>query len=42
MRDFKWQRSFHDHITRNEESYLRISNYIQNNPSHLKDDKFYT
>jgi putative transposase len=38
---FKWQRSFHDHIIRNEESYLRISNYIQNNPSNWKQDKFY-
>ena len=42
LQDFKWQRSFHDHIIRNEESYLRISNYIQNNPSNWKDDKFYT
>ena len=39
---FKWQRSFHDHIIRNEGSYLRISNYILNNPSNWKEDKFYT
>ncbi len=39
---FKWQRSFHDHIIRNEESYLRISYYIQNNPLNWKEDKFYT
>jgi putative transposase len=42
LTDFKWQRSFHDHIVRNEESYLRISNYIQNNPSNWKGDKFYS
>ncbi len=39
--DFKWQRSFHDHIIRNEESFFRISDYIQNNPLPWKDDKFY-
>ncbi|GEO12202.1 transposase [Segetibacter aerophilus] len=39
---FKWQRSFHDHIIRNEESYERISNYIQKNPSNWKGDKFYS
>lgn len=38
---FKWQRSFHDHIIRNEESYLRISYYIKNNPLNWKEDKFY-
>ena len=38
--DFKWQRSFHDHIIRNEEAFFRISNYIKNNPSNWKGDKF--
>lgn len=38
---FNWQRSFHDHIIRNEESYFRISNYILANPSNWKDDKFH-
>ena len=41
LADFMWQRSFHDHIIRNEEAFLRISNYIQNNPANWKDDKFY-
>ena len=31
--DFKWQRSFHDHIIRDENSYHRISDYIINNPA---------
>ena len=38
---FKWHRSFHDHIIRDEESYQRISNYIVNNPKNWKQDKFY-
>jgi putative transposase len=40
-RDFKWQRSFHDYIIRNEHSYLHISDYIQNNPLNWKEDLFY-
>jgi REP element-mobilizing transposase RayT len=39
--EFKWQRSFHDHIIKNEQSYYRISNYISNNPSNWRDNKFY-
>ena len=39
--DFKWQRSFHDHIIRDERSYLHISDYIQNNPANWKEDMFY-
>ena len=30
---FEWHVRYHDHIIRNEEEYLRISNYIKNNPS---------
>ena len=37
---FDWHVRFHDHIIRNEEEYLRISNYIKNNPSKWLDDKF--
>ena len=36
-----WQRNFHDHIIRNDESYQRIAHYILNNPSKWSDDKFY-
>lgn len=38
---FAWQTRFHDHIIRNEESFVRISNYINNNPANWKDDKLY-
>jgi putative transposase len=30
--EFDWQERFHDHIIRNHDEYLRISNYIINNP----------
>ena len=30
---FRWQRSFYDHIIRNEESLNRIREYIKSNPS---------
>ena len=36
-----WQKSFHDHIIRNENEYCRIANYIRNNPSNWKGDCFY-
>lgn len=39
--DFAWHRSFHDHIIRDEKSYLRISNYIDMNPQNWFQDKFY-
>jgi REP element-mobilizing transposase RayT len=38
---FAWQRSFHDHIIRDEKSFETISNYIANNPSLWEQDKFY-
>jgi putative transposase len=37
---FEWHVRYHDHVIRNEEEYLRISNYIKNNPSKWLDDKF--
>lgn len=36
-----WQKSFHDHIIRNEREYQKISKYIDENPSIWKDDCFY-
>ncbi len=36
-----WQRNYWEHIIRNDNSYQRISNYIQNNPFNWMDDKFY-
>ncbi len=38
---FAWQSRFHDHIIRDEAEYEKIRNYITNNPSNWKDDKFY-
>lgn len=40
--DFAWQSRFHDHIIRNDAEYQHISDYIINNPTNWKDDKFYT
>ena len=36
-----WQRNYYEHIIRNEQSYINISNYIINNPSKFTEDKFY-
>ena len=35
------QRDYYEHIIRNEQEYQRISEYIINNPSNWKEDKFY-
>jgi putative transposase len=34
--NFKWQKSYHDHIIRNNRSLNRIINYIQTNPEQWK------
>ena len=39
--DFAWQRSFHDHIIRDEKAYLNISNYIDANPDKWNVDTFF-
>jgi REP element-mobilizing transposase RayT len=39
--DFGWQSRFHDHIIRNEDEFIRISQYIIDNPKNWKNDKFY-
>ena len=36
-----WQRSFHDHIVRNEKTLERIWKYIDENPFHWNEDKFF-
>jgi REP element-mobilizing transposase RayT len=38
---FSWQPRFHEHIIRDEESYLKIVEYIQNNPLKWQEDKYY-
>ena len=35
-----WQRSFHEHIIRDEKSYQNISNYIVSNPEKWDTDKY--
>ena len=37
-----WQRSFHDHVIRNQKSYEKIWNYIEGNPSKWEEDCFYS
>ena len=36
-----WQRSFHDHVIRNTNGYLKIWEYIENNPLKWEEDCFY-
>jgi len=37
-----WQRSYYEHIIRNEGAYQTISEYIINNPLRWESDKFYS
>lgn len=39
--EFGWQERFHDHIIRNRDELIRISNYIKTNPHNWKGDKFF-
>jgi putative transposase len=39
--DVVWQRNYHEHIIRDMKSYLKISEYIINNPQKWKEDKFF-
>ena len=36
-----WQRSFYDHVIRNEQEYLRVWQYIDDNPAHWAEDEYY-
>jgi REP element-mobilizing transposase RayT len=36
-----WQRSYHEHIIRDERAYENIADYIVNNPQKWEEDKFY-
>jgi len=36
-----WQRNYYEHVIRNEQSYLKIAEYIINNPLKWKDDEYY-
>ena len=35
-----WQRNYHEHIIRSEQEYIKIADYIQNNPKLWKDDRY--
>ena len=39
--NFRWKRSFYDHISRDANDYLRIARYIENNPAKWERDKFF-
>jgi len=39
--DFAWQTRFYDHIIRTDPEYLRIADYIENNPANWEQDKFH-
>lgn len=36
-----WQKSFYDHIIRNEKEYLKIKEYIKNNVINWRKDKYF-
>ena len=36
-----WQRSYYDHVIRNEADYLRIWQYIDENPAKWTEDEYY-
>ncbi len=36
-----FQRSYHDHIIRNEKDYLEIYQYIESNPARWAEDRYY-
>lgn len=38
---FAWQSRFHDHMIRTDESFERISEYVENNPANWITDKFH-
>jgi len=39
--EFQWQRSFHEHIIRDEKSFKTISDYILNNPINWEQDNLH-
>ena len=36
-----WQRSFHEHVIRNENDYREIWDYIDDNPARWAEDRYY-
>ena len=37
-----WQLSYYDHVIRNEADYLRVWQYIDDNPAHWAEDEYYS
>ena len=37
-----WQKSFHDHVIRNEQDFREIWEYIDANPAKWAEDRYYT
>ncbi len=37
-----WQRSYYEHVIRNDEELIKIREYIQNNPLKWSEDKYFT
>ena len=37
-----WQRSYHEHVIRNEEDYRQIREYIDTNPARWAEDRYYS
>ena len=37
-----WQKTFYDHVIRDENDYLRIWDYIDTNPLRWAEDEYYT
>jgi REP element-mobilizing transposase RayT len=35
-----WQRSFYDHVIRDRNDYIRVANYIENNPMNWSEDEY--
>ena len=38
---FQWQSRFYDHVIRDDKSFIKIAEYIRNNPLNWQKDKFY-
>ncbi len=36
-----WQKSFYDHVIRDENDYIRVCEYIGNNPVKRSEDQYY-
>ena len=42
MQPLQWQRGYYEHVIRNEKEYLRILEYIENNPLKWEEDIYNT